>query len=92
MRRSLSVRCSVCNHPAKYHHRASCDGRYLQPFRFTSSDCTCHNPLGLSKRHRRRRRSGWRDIRVSTTTVHAIGVNSLVATLILATMWILELF
>ena len=91
MRTSLSVRCSVCNHPAKDHHRASCDGRYLQPFRLTASACTCINPQGLRKRHRRRR-SGWRDIKVSTTTVHAIGVNSLVVTFILATMWILEVF
>lgn len=86
----FSVRCGACNHPPRYHHRDSCDGRYLHPLQFAYSPCRCSNPMGIHKRHRRR--SAWRDITVSATTVEALGMNSLIVTLVLAMVWLLDAF
>lgn len=88
----LPARCDACSHPARQHHRRSCEGRYIQPVRFTSISCACTNPRGLRKHRRHRRRTAWRDFTVSAATVQTIGLNSLFATLILATIWYLEVF
>jgi hypothetical protein len=89
MGRPLSSRCDACGHPPRHHHRDSCDGRYLYPLRFASCPCACANPFGLRKR--RRRRTAWRELKVSATTVQTIGTSSLLSILVVVSVWYLEM-